>query len=48
MRLTNLEIKRTESYQTPPNQLVGLVELTGETGKQAITLSAGAINRVIS
>lgn len=48
MRLTRLEISRTETYQTPPNQLVWIVELTGSTGKQAITLSPAAVSRLIA
>lgn len=47
MKLTKLEICRTASYASPPNQLVGLLELTGSTGQQQITLSAGAITRLI-
>ena len=48
MKLTKLEIRRTETYSTPANVLVGLVELTGPTGQQSITLSAGAISRLIA
>lgn len=48
MKLTKLEIRRTESYASPANVLVGLVELTGPTGQQSITLSAGGISRLIA
>lgn len=48
MRLTKLEIRRTEAYANPSEQLVGLVEVTGETGQQRITLSPGAICRLIA
>lgn len=47
MKLTKLEIRRKESYETGAD-IYGLVELTGPTGKQAITLSPGAISRIIS
>lgn len=47
MKLTKLEIRRTESYSTPPNALVGLVELTGDTGQQSITLTATSISELI-
>ena len=47
MKLQKLEIRRTESYQTPPNQLVGTVSLCGESGEQTTVLSAGAISRII-
>jgi len=47
MKLTKLEIRRKESYESG-SELQGLVELTGPTGKQAIVLSPGSINRIIS
>lgn len=47
MKLTHLEIKRTEKWESPANQLVGLLELTGEQGQIKVTLSARAINRMI-
>lgn len=47
MKLTKLEIRRTESYATPPSALVGLVELTGDTGQQQIVLTATSISELI-
>jgi hypothetical protein len=47
MKLTKLEVRRGESYETDQS-LRGIVELTGPTGKQAITLSPGAISRIIA
>ena len=48
MKLKKLEIRRTESYDTKPLTLQGLVTLQGETGQQDIVLSAGAISRLIA
>jgi hypothetical protein len=50
MKLTKLEIRRGEySYSDSLTEpLRGLVELTGTTGKQAITLSPAAISRIIA
>jgi len=48
MKLKKLEIRRTESYDSPPHQLKGLVTIQGETGQQDIVLSAGAISRLIN
>ncbi len=47
MKLQKLEIRRTESYQTPSNQLVGTISICGESGEQTTVLSAGAISRII-
>lgn len=47
MKLTHLEIRRTSTYETPSNQLVGLLELTGEQGQIKVTLSARAINNLL-
>ena len=47
MKLSKLEIRRTESYATPSNALVGLVELTGPSGGQQIVLSATSIAALI-
>lgn len=48
MKLKKLEIRRTESYDTKPLTLQGLVTLQGETGQQDIVLSSGAISRLIN
>ncbi len=48
MKLKKLEIRRTESYDTKPLTLQGLVTLQGDTGQQDIVLSAGAISRLIA
>lgn len=48
MKLKKLEIRRTESYDTKPLTLQGLVTLRGETGQQDIVLSPGAISRLIA
>jgi len=48
MKLKKLEIRRTESYDTKPLTLQGLITLQGETGQQDIVLSAGAISRLIA
>lgn len=46
MKVTQLEIKRQESYQPDPGQLKGIVTLTGDAGKQSLVLSAGSISRI--
>lgn len=46
MKVTQLEIKRQESYQPDPGQLKGIVTLTGDAGKQFLVLSAGSISRI--
>jgi hypothetical protein len=40
MKLRQLQIRRTESYQTPANALVGTVTLVDEGGEQTVTLSS--------
>jgi hypothetical protein len=47
MKLTQLQIKRNESWETPANTLTGFVHIAGETGEQRINLSPGAIRRII-
>jgi hypothetical protein len=46
MKVKELRIHRTESYETPGNTLVGYVELAGESGTQKIRLSATTIGQV--
>jgi hypothetical protein len=46
MFITKLTIKKQESYEPNPNQLVGSVVLEGITGKQEIVLSSAAISRI--
>lgn len=46
MKVTRLEIKRQESYETDAGQLKGIVTLTGTAGQQSLVLSAGSIGRI--
>lgn len=47
MKLKSLEIRRTESYQTPSNTLVGTVNLLDEGGSaMTIVLSAQSIIKI--
>lgn len=46
MKVTRLEIKRQESYETDAGQLKGIVTLTGTAGQQSLVLSAGSISRI--
>lgn len=46
MKVTQLEIKRQESYEPDSGQLKGIVTLTGAAGKQSLVLSAGSISRI--
>lgn len=47
MKLKSLEIRRTESYQTPSNTLVGTVNLLDEGGgAMTIVLSAQSIIKI--
>ena len=46
MQVTQLEIKRQESYEPNAGQLKGIVTLTGAAGKQSLVLSAGSISRI--
>lgn len=47
MKLKSLTIRRTESYQTPANALVGTVDLIEEGGgAMSIVLSAQAIIKI--
>lgn len=43
MKVTELIIKRQESYEADAGQFRGLVTLLGEEGKQSLTLSNGSI-----
>lgn len=47
MQLQSLELKRTESYETPPKTLQCVVNLVGPTGKQSIVLSYAAIIQIV-
>ena len=39
MRVLSLEIKKRESYDSEyPNEMVGVVQITGETGKMEVRL----------
>ena len=46
MKVTRLEIKRQESYESDAGQLKGIVTLTGSAGQQSLVLSAGSISRI--
>jgi hypothetical protein len=47
MRFVNLKIERKEAYDSEyPNQLVGLVQLAGENGKQEVKLSSPTVSRI--
>jgi len=46
MKVTRLEIKRQESYESDAGQLKGIVTLTGTAGQQTLVLSAGSIGRI--
>ena len=46
MKVTRLEIKRQESYESDPGQLKGIVTHTGTAGQQSLVLSAGSISRI--
>lgn len=46
MKVTRLEIKRQESYETDAGQLKGIVTLTGAAGMQSLVLSPGSISRI--
>ena len=47
MKLTQLVVKRNESWETPSGQLAGFVHLVSETGEQRIQLSPSAIARIL-
>ena len=46
MKVTRLDIKRQESYETDAGQLKGIVTLVGAAGQQTLVLSAGSISRI--
>lgn len=46
MKVTELRIKRQESYESDAGQLKGIVTLTGATGQQTLVLSAGSVSRI--
>jgi len=46
MKVTRLEIKRQESYETDAGQLKGIVTLTGAAGMQSLVLSPGSVSRI--
>lgn len=48
MKFERLEIKRSASYDTPPNTLQGCLELKGERGSQVIALSGVAISAIMT
>ena len=49
MQVKELSIARRPSYDSEfPNQLVGVVTLTGPSGSQTITLSNAALGRIFS
>lgn len=48
MKLKSLTIRRTESYQTPANALVGTVDLLDEGGAaMTVTLSGTSIIKIL-
>ena len=47
MKLTNFEIKRTASYETPPSQLQALATLMGPSGAQTLVLSTSSIVAIL-
>jgi hypothetical protein len=48
MKVTSLQVQRERSYsKEDPGQLQGILTLTGASGQQTITLSPGAINRIL-
>lgn len=46
MKVTELRIKRQESYEPDAGQLKGIVTLTGLNGQQTLVLSTGSISRI--
>ena len=47
MKIENLLIERKPSYhETHPHQLLGIIQLSGPTGKQEIILSNGSLARI--
>lgn len=46
MKVTELRIKRQESYESDAGQLKGVVTLTGSAGQQSLVLSPGSIARI--
>lgn len=49
MKFQSLKIYRTESYETPPKQLVGVVELIDEgQGKLSVALDHGTLMTVLT
>ena len=47
MKLTQLSIKRNESWEAPAGQLAGFVHLVGDRGEQRVQLSPSAIARIL-
>ena len=48
MKLSNLTIRRTQSYETPSMALVALAEFEGPGGAMKIDLAPGFIVRVLA
>ena len=46
MKVTELRIKRQESYESDAGQLKGIVTLTGSAGQQSLVLSPGSVARI--
>lgn len=46
MKVTELRIKRQESYESDAGQLKGIVTLTGANGQQTLVLSSGSVSRI--
>lgn len=46
MKVTELRIKRQESYETDAGQLKGLVTLVDPSGQQTLVLSNGSVGRI--
>ena len=46
MKLIELHIKRNASYESNPNQLVGMIHLEGQLGKIAIPIDAKELSEI--
>lgn len=46
MQVKTLHIERQATYDTYPNQLVGLVQIEGERGKMEVKLSSLTVSKI--
>lgn len=46
MKVTELRIKRQESYEPDAGQFKGIVTLVGASGQQTLVLSNGSVSRI--